>query len=143
MISDIVKQLTFVYKNYEYWHKNKLSDEDSDLYHERLLMQGNILTYIENDKLIGYVEVWRINFEQLGRLLCEIPFYVFDENITDGNIVYIHNMWISPEHRMSLVNKRILKDFFSKFSDCQFMLLKRVKWNYAFKVYPMKNFVRS
>jgi len=139
----IPEQLTYIYHNYEYWHKSKLSVEDSNKYHEILIMQGNILTYVENDILIGYVEVWRINYEQLGRILCEEKFFVFDENITDGNIAYIHNMWIAPEHRMSLVNKKVLNDFFSKFGDCKYMFLRRVKWNYNFKVYPMKNFVRS
>lgn len=136
----IIDQLTDIYLNKETWHKNKLSKEEADEYHRRLIMQKNIITYIEDKKLIGYIEVWKINFEQLGRLICEIPFFVFDENITDGNIAYISNMWISPDHRFNLVNKRIVKDFFNRFSSCEYMLLRRIKWNYAFKVYPMMKF---
>lgn len=140
---DIVRELTNIYLEKEFWHKKKLSIEDSNKYHEKLLMQGNILTYVKDDALVGYVEVWRINYEQLGRILCEKPFFVFDENITGGNIAYIHNMWIAPESRMILVKKEIFRDFISKFSDCEFLFLRRVKWNYMFKVYPMKNFIRS
>lgn len=143
MINKIVEQLTYIYHNFENWHKNKLNEEDANKYHERLLMQGNILTYVKDDKLIGYVEVWKINYDQLGRILCEKPFFVFDENITDGNIAYIHNMWIAPESRMVLVKKEILRDFMNKFSMCEFLFLRRVKWNFMFKVYPMKNFLRS
>lgn len=139
----IIDDLTYIYLNFETWHKNKLSQEEANKYHERLLMQGNILTYVDNGKLIGYVEAWKINYDQLGRILCEVPFYVFDEDITNGNIAYIHNMWISPEYRGNLVKNKILKEFFTKFSDCQYLFLRRVKWNYAFKVYPMSNFIRS
>lgn len=140
---NIIKSLTFIYLNCETWHKNKLSEADANVYHERLINQGNILTYVEDGILIGYVEVWRINYDQLGRILCEVPFYVFDENITNGNIAYIHNMWIKPEHRMNLVKRKILKEFFNKFASCEFLFLRRVKWNYMFKVYPMKSFIRS
>lgn len=134
---NLAEQLTYIYHNFESWHKIKLPYDESVEYHRRLLMQGNIITIIENDELKAYAEVWKINYEQLGRLFCDVPFFVYDENITDGNIAYINNLWFDPSYRTSLINEDLLKQFGEHFKDCTFMARKRNKYNESFKVYPM------
>ena len=117
----------------EWWHRVKLSPEDAQEYHEKLLDQGNIIAFVENGILVSYIEVWCINFEQLGRLVCELPFYVYDEDIENGNIAYVANLWVfDNEARVEL-----LEDFVDNFGECEFLAGMRTNRNNAFKVYPM------
>lgn len=134
---NIIEQLTYIYHNFEGWHKNKLSKEDSNKYHERLLMQGNILTIIEGGELKAYLEIWKINYEQLGRLLCGLPFYVFDEDIIGGEIAYVSNGWVSDNYNNTDAHKVLMGEFINKFKDCKFVARKRYKYNESFKVYPI------
>ncbi len=131
MISELITENYL--SNNEPWHKNKLSYEEAVEYHNRLLLQGNIIYSILDDKLEGYIEVWKIDYKQLGRLICASKFYVYDENITDGNVAYIANMWIKNEE----TRKILFKEFFYKFGECEFLAGERTNRNNAFKVYNM------
>lgn len=133
----LIEQLTNIYETKETWHKNKLSKEEANIYHERLLMQGNIITIVEDDILKGYIEIWKINYEQLGRLMCGETIFAFDENITDGIIAYVNNGWISPDYQNTKMAKKLEDSFKDRFKDCKFIARKRHKYNEAFKVYPM------
>ena len=133
----LAEQLTFIYQNLENWHKSKLSEADANMYHERLLMNGNIITIIEDDVVVGYMEVWRINAEQLGRLMCGENISVFEENITNGNIAYVSNGYIIGGHRFSSVANKLQNIFKEKFKECKFIARERRKNNQPFKVYPM------
>lgn len=137
MITNLAEQLTFIYEQVETWHKIRLSTADANVYHERLLMQGNIVTIVEDGVLKGYIEVWKINFEQLGRLLCGISVYVYDENITDGNIAYINNGWIAEDYQNTDMARKLEAKFTEQFKDCIYVARKRQKYSEAFKVYPM------
>ncbi len=130
----IIEQLTNIYYEKENWHKDKLSKEDANKYHERLLMQGNILTVVKDNELKGYIEVWCINYEQLGRIMCGIPIYAFQENITDGEIAYVTNGWVDND---KVVSKQLMRKFIDRFKSCRFVARKRFKYNDAFKVYPI------
>lgn len=132
----IIDQLTYIYINQENWHEHKLSKEDSDAYHERLLMQGNIITYIENNELLGYLEFYRINFEQFGRMVCDINIPVFEENILDGNIALVKNMWITSEKRHSEVFEFLSAMFLSRNRDADFFVaFRRTKHSEPLLVY--------
>ena len=133
----IAQALTKIYLEKETYHKNFLSVEDANKYHERLLMQGNIITIVENDELVGYIEVWRINYEQLGRLMCGKTIFAFDENITDGNIAYVNNGWIDEGYQNTEISKKLEIKFLEIFKSCDFIARKRHKYNEAFKIYPM------
>lgn len=131
----IAQQLTRCYIEKETWHKNRLSEQEANLYHERLLTQGNILTIVENEELVAYIEVWRVNFEQLGRLVCGEAVYAFDENIVDGEIAYVNNGWVKEN---SKVAKVLESNFLERFKTCKYIARKRQKYNESFKVYPMR-----
>jgi hypothetical protein len=137
MIQQLAEQLTFIYQHVETWHKKKLSNAEANLYHERLLMQGNIVTIVEDGVLKGYIEIWRINYEQLGRLMCGETIFAFDENITDGNIAYVNNGWIAEDYRNIDMARKLEKKFMEKFKDCKYISRKRQKYSESFKVYPM------
>lgn len=95
---NIIEQLTFIYENIETWHKIKMSEHEANLYHERLLTQGNILTYVREGLLKGYIEYYRINYEQLGRICCNLQLD-HSENILSGKIALINRMYIDPQYR--------------------------------------------
>lgn len=137
MSTSVVEQLTYVYTNLEFWHTHKLSEEAANEYHKRLLMQGNIITVVDDKDLLGYIEVWKINYEQLGRLLCGVKFYVYDEDIGSGNIAYISNMYIVENLRHSDVYKRLYTRFLERYGDCSYIASKRTKHSDKFTVYPM------
>ncbi len=140
---NISKQLTHIYLNQEDWHRFKLPEEEANQYHERLLMQGNIITYVENDELLGYLEFWRINFEQFGRLVCDVPILTDVEDITTGNIAYINNMWITPDKRNGHVFAILGESFLYQNKDAKFFAtFRRQKYSYPLKVYSREDLIK-
>lgn len=107
----IVDQLTEIYLHEEDWHKEKLSKEEADRYHEVMLSNGNIITVSDGDILCGYVEYWRVSFEQFGRIICGEPFSSIHENVQNGQIAYLANTYIRPEYRHGKVYKLLRARF--------------------------------
>ena len=102
----IVEQIADVYSSGGEWTHDKLLPFSRAIrYFSTMIKKGNILTYAEGGKLLGYGEFWRINFEQLGRLVCHASFIATEENTTSGNIAYLAGVWIDPQHR----HKNVLK----------------------------------
>lgn len=144
----IIDQLTKIYLTKEDWHKIKLTEEQANEYHERLMINGNILTYIVKGELIGYLEWWGINYEQFGRLVCGEPILTDVENILDGNIALINNMWISENDRNGYAFELLSSMLLSRCKDKDFYVaFRRVKRNQPIQVYTrdeiMKNFKRG
>lgn len=140
-MKNIIKQLTEVYLSpAEYWHTRKLSSDESDRYHQIMIERGNIIWSEDKEGfLLGYCEFFRINFEQLGRLICHAPFYNLDENTTDGNICLVHNGWIRPEYRFSFVIEDIKKEFFEKNKHCDYFVESALRK----KTQPIKVFKKE
>lgn len=110
---DILNQLLDVYYLEEPWQKNKMPVEEARKYHSNLLDSGNISYYEENEEVLGYVEYWKINYEQFGRIICGEPFSAYLEDVNSGNIAYVANTWIKEDERRGRV-VRILKLMFYK-----------------------------
>lgn len=109
---DLTEQLTRIYLDHENWHASKLDEENSRLYHRELLERGNIITMLDGDLLVGYVEYWRLNYEQFGRIICREPFSAIQEDVQTGNIAYVANTFILPAYRKGQVYKRLRDRFF-------------------------------
>lgn len=132
---NIIEQLTNIYLNKEFWHKNKLSESEANLYHERLLMQGNIITYIRDNELLGYLEYYRINFEQLGRIMCNYTL-AHNEDLLSGNIAFINRMWIREDYRNSIPYITLSKEFLIKNKDANmFVAIQNHKKHKPFQIY--------
>lgn len=143
MSINIINQLTDVYHNFETWHKQKLTREQSNEYHERLMINGNILTYIKSGELIGYLEFWRINFEQLGRLVCGQPVLTDIEDLLSGNIAYINNMWINPDDRGGFAFEFLASMFLSRNKDAEFFVaFRNLKHNKPIQVYKRDELIK-
>jgi len=75
-----------------------LDETEAKKYFTRLLMNGNIITYVKDGELLGFVEFWRINNEQFGRL-CRNHTLSHDEDLLSGDLCLITRMYIVPDLR--------------------------------------------
>lgn len=139
---NIAQQLTEVYLTKEFWHKNKLSQEEADKYHERLLMQGNIITHITDGVLEGYLEFYRINYDQLGRIMCDIQLN-HTEDLLTGNIAFINRMWINPMLRNTEVFGLLGNIFLNRNKDAHiFATFQNHKKHKPFQKYTREELIR-
>ena len=140
----MVDQLVKIYLTEEGWHKNKMSEEEAHNYHKKMLERGNILTYLEDDEIVGYVEVWKINFEQFGKLICQVPFSGLYEDVSSGYIAYVANTWIKESVRNTKVIKILRAKFFNFCHDCAFFVgeAERKKSGLV-KVFRQPEFIRK
>jgi len=122
IIMDIINQLTDIYINYENWHEHKLSEEEARKYFQRLIEKGNIISYTDNGSVVGYVEFWRINYEQWGRIVCGETFSAYTEDIVNGNIAYVANAWIHPDYRRTKIFRMGKMEFFKRNFKCDYFV---------------------
>lgn len=114
----LAEQLSHVYLEKETWHRSKLSWEDAVEYHQRLLDRGNIITVQDNERLVGYAEIWRLNDEQLERVLGGGTLAADAEDVQTGCHAYVANIYIEPEYRHGEVFKLLKRRFFELCGDC-------------------------
>ena len=119
---DITGQLVDIYLEKESYHERKLSREEAVKYFTRLLENNNILFYEHEGQVLGYVEFWRINYEQLGRIICKQPFSAYLEDITNGDICYLADIWIDPDYRDGKILKIFKLGFFQRNYNCKFFV---------------------
>lgn len=112
----IISQLVDIYYENEWWHNERLSRPEAHKYHDKLLSAGNIITVSDGDILAGYVEYWRLSFEQFGRIICGEPFSAMHEDVSTGQIAYVANTFIREEYRNSSVAKQ-LRDRFLRINE--------------------------
>jgi len=119
-IDDIARQLTRIYLDEEDWHDEKLSKPEAIRYHKRLIEKGSIIQCTCGKRLVGYIEVWKVNFEQFGRLVCNTPFSAVEEDVENGNIGWVGNIWVEPEYRHKGVFKAMRKEFIKMCKTCDY-----------------------
>jgi len=123
----------------EDWHRYKEPKESIDRYHERLIENGNIITVSDGDILLGYLEFWKITFEQFGRIVCGEHFSAYHEDVQGGLIAYVANAFIRPEYRNTGVYKKLRHKFFEANSNCTHFVGEARRKKSA----PIKVFKRS
>lgn len=135
----IVDQLIKIYYDEEYWHNKKLPHDEAVKYHMKMLRDGNIVYYEELGVVLGYYEVWRITFEQFGRLICKVPFSSYQENVKDGNIAYVANVWVDKKFRRGNVIRLLKFQFFNQNRHCEYFVGEALRK----KTQPVKVFTRA
>jgi hypothetical protein len=75
---------------------------------------------MDDDKLVGYCETLRINYEQLGRLVLNQEFPVFHEDTINGNVACVNNVWIHPEYRRGSVVKKMKVKWYEDNGHCDY-----------------------
>lgn len=108
---NIIEQLNKVYYDCEWWQDERLSELEITRYHNAMIAHGRLMVLDEDQELIGYVESWRLIFEQFGRIICNVPFSPLEEDVTKGPIAYLANTWIKKEKR-GKKNIMLLKSLF-------------------------------
>ena len=112
----IVEQLIFIYGNVLPKVPNMLSHEEALKYFERLLMNGNIITYIKDNELCGFLEFWRITPETFGKVCLGLPIS-HDTDLLNGNICLISRMYITPDLRNTETFINLGRTFLEKNKD--------------------------
>ena len=135
----IIDQLVKVYFDEEWWHTKRMCYDDAVKYHKKMLEQGAIIPYTQMGVLLGYIEVWRVNFEQFGRLICDAPFSAFNEDVVNGNIAYVANIWIDKKFRNTSVMKAIKLVFFKRHFNCDYFVGEAMRK----RTQPVKVFTRQ
>lgn len=138
-IDDFATQLIDIYYQYEDWHRSKLPREEAYKYFDKLLKTGNIQVYEQEGRILGYVEVWRINYAQFGRIICHERFSAMDEDISSGNICYLANTWIHPDFRHTNVYKILKLMFFKSNFGCDYFVGSALRK----KTQPIKVFKKA
>lgn len=118
----MIDQLVEVYLNEETWHQTKLPKKEAWIYFATAVQKGRILARTDGDRLLGYVESWRISFDQFGRLLCQLPFDIGIEDIEHGNICYVANIFVRKEHRRGDVFAWLKHEFFKQNIGCEYLV---------------------
>lgn len=118
----MIEELTRIYLNEYRQEEEKLSEEEQRKYFDYVLSKNCIHTYGTHDNLLGFIESWRLDFQQFGRLICYAPFNIYEENITEGPICYLANIWIHPEHRRGAVIRQFKYDFFRCNMDAEYFV---------------------
>lgn len=137
----LVGELLRVYYEEETWHKNKLSKEEAIKYHNRLIEKDAIIYRFCEGRLLGYLEVWRLDFAKFGRLICEGTLSAYLEDIEHGNIAYLANIWIDKKFRNSNMIRDFRTEFFVKYADCDYFVGEsRTKKSAPIKVFKRQEY---
>lgn len=109
--------------------------KDADEKYFNRLIECNRINYVSRETLIGVCESWRVDYEQLGRIMCHEPVDIFKENITDGPVAYVNNVIVHPNHRDGLVLKTLQAECFMKNFGAKYFGGNRLKKTTPFRIY--------
>ena len=116
----LLEQLVKLYEDHAYFEPGTTHGLRRNLLF--LLEQGRLVWHREEERVVGVVESWRLDFDQWGRKVCHEPVDIHTENIITGPVCYFANVIILPGHRTSGV-VRILRDlFFHQNRDAEFFV---------------------
>ena len=125
---NIIEQLVKVYQDNELGNYGVLTDLETERYYSSMLGNGRIQTLVEHNNLLGFIESWRVNFEQLGRIVCWTNFSALKEDITKGDIAWVSDIWVAKDRRGDgEVAKRLIEMFKEANQDALYFLSQRVK----------------
>jgi hypothetical protein len=109
----MIDKIVYLYENILPKNYPMLPHEEAVAYFERLMMNGNIITYVKDGELLSFLEYWRITDSQFGRLCCNETLS-HDENLLDGRICLITRMWIIPDLRNGEAFLNMGREFLNK-----------------------------
>ena len=142
---DIVKQLVDIYFNEETWHNEIMSLEEAIRYHLLLLSKDQIICYIKDNRIIGYLEYWKLNLSQLERLFnngvdsIEHPY----DDIENGNILYISNLWVSELNKENRITKKLIKQMFIRNLDINYACGYENKYNRNSRIFKNRSIYKG
>jgi len=112
-MQSLLEQFRDFYHNYDHGQGTKLTDAELDRYHGHMLFNDRLIYESNNDRLLGYIETWRVSPEQIGRIICTSRFDIFSEELSTGSVCYVANITLHPDHRrqglLRLLKTRLLE----------------------------------
>lgn len=116
-----------------------LSDEALCAYFIALDHRKNLLVEVDYEfEVIGFIELWRISYEQLGKIMVHGFIDARDENTTDGPICFLANLAIHPAHRGGPVASILRHRYFKENYTCSYFCgdSRRRAHHHTFNIYP-------
>ena len=113
----IVEQVNNVYQNVLPKQPIMLAQDEAIAYFTRLLMNGNIITYVQDGELLGFLEFWRCTDDLFGRLCLNKPIS-HDTDLLSGDTAVITRMWITPSLRNGETFLNIGREFLRLNANC-------------------------
>ena len=139
---NLLDQLLEFYFKYDKFQDTYLSQERASQIYQILLDRDRISYCLDQSgDLVGYGESWRINYDNFGRLICGHNLYktLEQEDIEHGNIAYVSNVTIHPDHRGSGIIQFLKLDFFKKNYMCDYFVGQALRKKHQ----PVKVFARQ
>lgn len=134
-------ELLRFYKHIDVQTDNPMTNDAQIMnYHNHLIEQDAIRVIMNGDRLLAYIAYYRINHEQLGRIICQEPFNACSEDIKSGNICYLIDVTIDPDYRLTEVGNMLKKLFFEKNQDCDYFIGHAI---YKKRSQPIRVFKRT
>jgi ribosomal protein S18 acetylase RimI-like enzyme len=124
---DIVKQLVDLYCNCEYDTRGTLTELEAMRYYSKMLGHGRIQMIMEEMNMVGFIESWRLDMEQLGRVVCWTRFSALEEDVTEGPVAHISDIWVRPDKRGQGVTEKLIDMFKQANHDADYFVSQRVK----------------
>lgn len=107
------EKLAEFYLSYDVVDGQKMCREDAVKYFETVYSKGRILYETDNDgNLLGYIDSWRLTFEQFGKFICERKLDVDKEDINHGSVIYLSSITIHPDYRNTEIITLLRNKFF-------------------------------
>jgi hypothetical protein len=144
LIQNPVEQIIDIYSSNEFWWVEEKAAKDSlRSYIWQLVDRGNIFWAVNEGKVVGVCETWKIDFQTLGKLVCKINDAIEYTNTTDGIIAFVVNVWIDKECRQGRVFREMKKEWYKRFHECAYYVghaqRKSLGMYKAFKVSDLKS----
>jgi ribosomal protein S18 acetylase RimI-like enzyme len=122
----IVEQLVKLYLNREIENIG-LTAFEAHKYYDKMLANGRIQVITEGGNVMGFIESWRLTMEQLGRVVCWSDFSALYEDVTNGEVAYVADIWVRPGRRDEGMASRLIEAFKEANKDADYFVSKRVK----------------
>ncbi len=123
---DITEQLVQIYKD-EVRPYGTLTELEARRYYNKMVAHGRIHLYMDSSYIAGFIESWRLDYEQLGRVVCWSDFNALEEDVTNGDIAYISDIWIRDYKRGTGVTKILIDMFKNANRDAEYYVSRRHK----------------
>jgi len=128
---EIINQLVTIYNTLD--SDRALTDLEAKRYYSQMLAHGRLHLYTDRGYVIGLIESWRLDYEQLGRVICWHEFNALEEDVTVGPVAYISDIWVRPESRGTGKTKILIEMFKQANSDAEYYVSHRA--NHKVKYY--------
>jgi len=139
MIQDIIHTY-LTDEKHDYPHLNEV---DSIKYFNYVNENGYFVCEYEGNTLIGYMEVWRLEYSQLCHLMSDMPFCIYDEQLRDGPICFISNYFVVEGHRNKDVHRKLEWKLYKEHGDFAFLAYKRQERFTGVKIYSFDKAFRK